>query len=195
MLVRNVVGELQPKRTLAASRGFLAAARLSCLSGYSHLLSLWLTHILRKVALLLEVDSEFWCSLISFFLLMCRLHAGLMVEDLADRFQISASTCSRIFLAWINLLYVALGSVSIWPSRECVRKFRPAAMKDSSHLSESLWTVLKFLFRNHPHLLQTHNSFHHTKAMQHSKVCWVLPHMVQLCLFPAFIPVLLVMWN
>ena len=32
ILVRNVVGELQPKRTLAASRGFLAAARLSCLS-------------------------------------------------------------------------------------------------------------------------------------------------------------------
>ena len=31
ILVRNVVGELQPKRTLAASRGFLAAARLSCI--------------------------------------------------------------------------------------------------------------------------------------------------------------------
>jgi len=30
ILVRNVVGELQPKRTLAALRGFLAAARLSC---------------------------------------------------------------------------------------------------------------------------------------------------------------------
>ena len=30
ILVRNVVGELQPKRTLAASRDFLAAARLSC---------------------------------------------------------------------------------------------------------------------------------------------------------------------
>jgi len=37
MLVRNVVGELQPKRTLAASRGFLAAARLSCLSLLSDL--------------------------------------------------------------------------------------------------------------------------------------------------------------
>ena len=34
ILVRNVVGELQPKRTLAASRGFLAAARLSCLIGH-----------------------------------------------------------------------------------------------------------------------------------------------------------------
>ena len=30
ILVRNVVGELRPKRTLAASRDFLAAARLSC---------------------------------------------------------------------------------------------------------------------------------------------------------------------
>jgi len=31
ILVVNVVGEVQRKRTLAASRGFLAAARLSCL--------------------------------------------------------------------------------------------------------------------------------------------------------------------
>jgi len=30
ILVVNVVGELQRKRTLAASRGFLAAARFSC---------------------------------------------------------------------------------------------------------------------------------------------------------------------
>jgi len=34
ILVVNVVGELQRKRTLAASRGFLVAARLSC-SGLS----------------------------------------------------------------------------------------------------------------------------------------------------------------
>jgi len=31
ILVRNVAGELRPKRTLAAWRGFLAAARLSCI--------------------------------------------------------------------------------------------------------------------------------------------------------------------
>jgi len=30
ILVVNVLGELQRKRTLAASRGFLAGARLSC---------------------------------------------------------------------------------------------------------------------------------------------------------------------
>ena len=32
ILVVNVVGELQRKRTLAASRGFLAAAWLSCMN-------------------------------------------------------------------------------------------------------------------------------------------------------------------
>jgi len=30
ILVMNVAGKLRPKRTLAASHGFLAAARLSC---------------------------------------------------------------------------------------------------------------------------------------------------------------------
>ena len=36
ILVVNVVGELQRKRTLAASRSFLSAARLSCCSCSSH---------------------------------------------------------------------------------------------------------------------------------------------------------------
>ena len=39
ILVSNVVGELQPKRTLAASGGFLAAARLSCTDMLFHFLS------------------------------------------------------------------------------------------------------------------------------------------------------------
>ena len=39
ILVRNVVGELRPKRTLAASRGFIAAARLSCVTVVMHLRS------------------------------------------------------------------------------------------------------------------------------------------------------------
>ena len=39
ILVVNVVGELQRKRTLAASRGFLAAARLSCANYHLQLFS------------------------------------------------------------------------------------------------------------------------------------------------------------
>jgi len=36
ILVVNVVGKLQQKRTRAASRGFLAAARLSCIDCKGH---------------------------------------------------------------------------------------------------------------------------------------------------------------
>jgi len=65
-----------------------------------------------------------------FFLVLCRLHSGLLVEDLADRFNISPATVSRIFLAWLNLLYIVLGSINIWPSRAAIDKFMPSVMKE-----------------------------------------------------------------
>ena len=52
ILVVNVVGELQRKRTLAALRGFLAAARLSCFSFVAIRISLSLGLIIFTVFLL-----------------------------------------------------------------------------------------------------------------------------------------------
>jgi hypothetical protein len=63
------------------------------------------------------------------FLLLCRVHGGLLEEDLADRFGISVATVSRIFIAWVNLLYFVLGSFNIWPSRECIDRCMPSAVK------------------------------------------------------------------
>lgn len=65
------------------------------------------------------------------FLTLCRLAAGLLEEDLADRFKISVSTVSRIFIGWINLLYFVLGSINIWPSRGCVDKHMPLKMRNT----------------------------------------------------------------
>ena len=50
ILVRNVVDVLQPKRILAASRGFLAAARLSCY------INLGLRHIMIAGLSYLDTD-------------------------------------------------------------------------------------------------------------------------------------------
>lgn len=63
------------------------------------------------------------------FLTLCRVHGGLLEEDLADRFGISVATVSRIFIAWINLLYFVLGSLNIWPSRECIDRCMPSLVK------------------------------------------------------------------
>ena len=40
-----------------------------------------------------------------FFLVLVRLRLALDTEDLADRFGVSPSTVSRIFITWINLMY------------------------------------------------------------------------------------------
>ena len=45
------------------------------------------------------------------------LRVGTLNQVLADNSDISLATVTRIFLSWINFLYLLLGSMSIWPSR------------------------------------------------------------------------------
>uniref|UniRef100_A0A1X7U0F5 Transposase Helix-turn-helix domain-containing protein n=1 Tax=Amphimedon queenslandica TaxID=400682 RepID=A0A1X7U0F5_AMPQE len=52
-----------------------------------------------------------------FFLTLCCLRCGLMEQDLAYRFQISQSTVSRIFTAWVNFLYYKFKEIPIWPTQ------------------------------------------------------------------------------
>lgn len=60
-----------------------------------------------------------------FLLVLMRLKAGLFVQDLADRFGVSTSLVSRIFITWINLLYLELKDLFPFPSQELVRKNMP----------------------------------------------------------------------
>ena len=45
-----------------------------------------------------------------FLLMLRRLRLGLLNEDLADRFCISASTCSSIFATWVKLISKVFGN-------------------------------------------------------------------------------------
>ena len=60
-----------------------------------------------------------------FFLFLCRLRLGLLETDLAHRFNISIGTVSNIFLSWGNFVYLRLGSLDIWPTREVIDKTMP----------------------------------------------------------------------
>ena len=51
------------------------------------------------------------------FLVLVRLRLGLLIQDIAHRFNISASHVSRIFKTWIIYLHHRLRSLPIWPSR------------------------------------------------------------------------------
>ena len=52
-----------------------------------------------------------------FFAVMCRLRQGFAEEHLAHLFQVSLSTISRIFITWINFMYLKLGQINIWLTR------------------------------------------------------------------------------
>ena len=64
-----------------------------------------------------------------FFLVMVRLRLGLDLQDLADRFGISSSTASRLFISWINLMHCKFKELPVWLSQRKVRKLMPPCFK------------------------------------------------------------------
>ena len=66
----------------------------------------------------LQPIDEFW-------LFLTRVRLGLFERDLAFRFSISKSTVSDIVISWGNYLFVMLGSLQIWPSKEVIKSTFP----------------------------------------------------------------------
>jgi len=64
-----------------------------------------------------------------FFLVLMRLRLGLLVEDLAFRFQVSTSTCSVIINKWIDYLSIKLEFLLTWPTRNVIDMTMPAKFR------------------------------------------------------------------
>lgn len=63
------------------------------------------------------------------FLVLCRLRQGFLEEHLGHLFYMSTPTVSRIVMTWINFMYLRLGVINIWPSREVVDTTLPENFK------------------------------------------------------------------
>lgn len=64
------------------------------------------------------------------FLVLVKLQFNLLDEDLAGRFHISASSVSRIFQKWIDVMYFRLQFLIIWPTREVLHHNMPQVFKE-----------------------------------------------------------------
>ena len=64
-----------------------------------------------------------------FFMVLCRLRQGFHEDHLSHLFNISVSTVSRIFITWINYMYLKLGTINIWPSRRIIDLTMPGVFK------------------------------------------------------------------
>ena len=63
------------------------------------------------------------------FLFLCRLHMGLLEQDLSVRFNCSPQTVSRKLVTWANFLYFVLGSIPIWLSKQKINSLMPECFK------------------------------------------------------------------
>ena len=55
-----------------------------------------------------------------FFIVLSRLRRGFSEKHLAHLYGVAQSTVSRIFVPWINYMYLKFGQICIWPSKEVV---------------------------------------------------------------------------
>ncbi|XP_014675267.1 PREDICTED: uncharacterized protein LOC106815336 [Priapulus caudatus] len=65
-----------------------------------------------------------------FFLFLCRVRVGLMEQYLANRFGVSVSTVSNLVISWANYIYLKLGVLNIWPSKQQIKSNMPSSFKE-----------------------------------------------------------------
>ena len=63
-------------------------------------------------------------------LALVRLRRNFDLNHLCFLYGISEGTVSNTINTWINYMYLRLGSISIWPSREQIAKIMPSSMKE-----------------------------------------------------------------
>ena len=59
-----------------------------------------------------------------------KIRLGLTNLDLAIRFCLAESTVTNIIITWLNLLFLRLGSLKIWPHRNVILQHMPDKFKE-----------------------------------------------------------------
>ena len=63
------------------------------------------------------------------WMFLTRVRLALFECDLTHRFDVSVCTVSDVFVTWANYLYISLGSLPVWPSKEKIKEHLPDSFK------------------------------------------------------------------
>ncbi|XP_044128408.1 uncharacterized protein LOC122922045 [Bufo gargarizans] len=76
-------------------------------------------------------EAEGMPQMDQFFLFLCKVRQGFHDQDLAVRFNISQTRVVRIIVTWAHYLYLVLGEIPLWRSRETGCQDVPECFKAS----------------------------------------------------------------
>uniref|UniRef100_A0A672JE59 DDE Tnp4 domain-containing protein n=1 Tax=Salarias fasciatus TaxID=181472 RepID=A0A672JE59_SALFA len=65
-----------------------------------------------------------------FFMYSMRVAAGMTEQQIADMFQTTVATVSRVTITWANYLFCILGTTPLWVSRDKIRSVMPEKFKE-----------------------------------------------------------------
>jgi hypothetical protein len=65
------------------------------------------------------------------FMFLCRLHMGLLEQDLSIRFKCSVPTVRRKIVTWANFLNFFLGTIPIWLTKTQIQDLMPECFKST----------------------------------------------------------------
>lgn len=63
------------------------------------------------------------------FLTLVKLRQGSANEDIGERFKLSSSEATRIFVTWVNFMHAVLDVFEIWLSKRKIKKYMPDCFK------------------------------------------------------------------
>ena len=102
-------------------------------------------------------------------LTLMRLRLNLAINDLSYRFNISRSTTSSVVLKWINVMFVRLRSLIMWPGKEETISTTPVSFRQCFKKVAVIIDCFE-IFINKPTNLKALNATWSQYKHQHNKV-------------------------
>ena len=81
--------------------------------------------VFRQIEHFVACKSQLLTPFQEFVLTLMKLKLNMPLEDLAYRFNVSVSTISRVFLAWMVAMNTRLSPLIKWPDREDLWRTMP----------------------------------------------------------------------
>jgi hypothetical protein len=114
-----------------------------------------------------------------FIMCLIRLRLNLPLLLLADLFDVSCSSVTRVTITWVSYMHQTLvPALLIWPSQASIRGWIPFDFKVSYPNTRVVIDCAEFFIDRPKNKDEQYKHIHNTKATTHTQFCLAFHHLV-----------------